>query len=105
MKKHVSTEDIIEEIYNLIVNQETTDEERQILVDFKSRLGNDKQDLSDSLADLQRAIQTLAVKNLSQEKSLSPAVSQLSQRLTSFQEKVERDVNIARGLTSLGMFR
>lgn len=105
MKKHVSTEDIIEEIYNLIVNPETTDEERQILVDFKSRLGNDKQDLSDSLADLQRAIQTLAVKNLSQEKSLSPGVSQLSQRLTSFQEKVERDVNIARGLTSLGMFR
>ena len=51
-----------------------------------------------------RAIQALAVSNLSKGKSLSSGVSDLSKTLTEFQEKSERNINLARGLTSLLSF-
>ena len=41
-------------------------------------------------------------RNLSKGKSLSSGVSDLSKTLTEFQEKSERNINLARGLTSLG---
>ena len=86
--------DILNNIYNLIINPETTENERELLVTFNDEL----------LAELCRAIQVLAVRNLSKGKSLSSGVSDLSKTLTEFQEKSERNFNLARGLTSLGSF-
>ena len=94
--------DILNNIYNLIVNPETTENERELLVTFKNEIEVGKKDNDELLAELRRAIQALAVRNLSKGKSLSSGVSDLSKTLTEFQEKSERNFNLARGLTSLG---
>ena len=89
-------------IYNLIINPETTEKERKLLVTFKNEIEVGKKDNSELLAELRRAIQVLAVRNLSKGISLSAGVSELSKTLTEFQDKSERNINLARGLTSLG---
>ena len=94
--------DILNNIYNLIINPETTENERELLVTFKNEIEVGKKDNDELLAELRRAIQVLAVRNLSKGKSLSSGVSDLSKTLTEFQEKSERNFNLARGLTSLG---
>ena len=94
--------DILNNIYNLIINPETTEKERKLLVTFKNEIEVGKKDNSELLAELRRAIQVLAVRNLSKGISLSAGVSELSKTLTEFQEKSERNFNLARGLTSLG---
>lgn len=93
--------DIINNIYNLIINPETTEKERKLLVTFKNEIEVGKKDNSELLAELRRAIQVLAVSNLSKGKSLSSGVSDLSKTLTEFQEKSERNINLARGLASI----
>ena len=104
MTKNNNTQitDILNNIYNLIVNPETTEKERKLLVTFKNEIEVGKKDNSELLAELRRAIQGLAVSNLSKGISLSSGVSELSKTLTEFQEKSERNINLARGLTSLG---
>ena len=94
--------DIMSNIYNLIINPETTEKERKLLVTFKNEIEVGKKDNSELLAELRRAIQVLAVRNLSKGISLSAGVSELSKTLTEFQDKSERNINLARGLTSLG---
>ena len=104
MTKNNNTQitDILNNIYNLIVNPETTEKERKLLVTFKNEIEVGKKDNSELLAELCRAIQALAVSNLSKGISLSSGVSELSKTLTEFQEKSERNINLAIGLTSLG---
>lgn len=102
-KSHnIQIDDILNNIYNLIINPETTEKERKLLVTFKNEIEVGKKDSSETLAELRRAIQVLAVSNLSKGKSLSSGVSELSKSLTEFQEKSERNINLAIGLTSLG---
>ena len=96
--------DILNNIYNLIVNPETTENERELLVTFKNEIEVGKKDNDELLAELCRAIQALAVSNLSKGKSLSSGVSDLSKTLTEFQEKSERNINLAIGLSSIAMF-
>lgn len=102
MTKNNNTQitDILNNIYNLIVNPETTEKERKLLVTFKNEIEVGKKDNGELLAELCRAIQVLAVSNLSKGKSLSSGVSELSKTLTEFQEKSERNINLARGLSS-----
>lgn len=102
-KSHtIQIDDILNTIYNLIINPETTEKERKLLVTFKNEIEVGKKDNSELLAELRRAIQVLAVSNLSKGISLSSGVSDLSKTLTEFQEKSERNINLAIGLTSLG---
>lgn len=93
--------DIMNNIYNLIINPETTEKERKLLVTFKNEIEVGKKDNDELLAELCRAIQVLAVRNLSKGISLSSGVSDLSKTLTEFQEKSERNINLARGLASI----
>lgn len=95
--------DILNNIYNLIINPETTEKERKLLVTFKNEIEVGKKDNGELLAELRRAIQVLAVDNLSKGSSLSSGVSELSKTLTEFQDESERNINLARGLLSLGM--
>lgn len=92
--------DIMNNIYNLIINPETTEKERKLLVTFKNEIEVGKKDNDELLAELCRAIQVLAVSNLSKGISLSLGVSELSKTLTEFQDKSERNINLARGLSS-----
>ena len=93
--------DILNNIYNLILNPETTEEERNLLVTFKNEIEVGKKDNDELLAELCRA---LAVRNLSKGKSLSSGVSDLSKTLTEFQNESERNANLAIGLSSIAMF-
>ena len=102
MTKNNNTQitDILNNIYNLIVNPETTEKERKLLVTFKNEIEVGNKDNDELLAELRRAIQGLAVRNLSKGISLSSGVSDLSKTLTEFQDESERNINIARGLSS-----
>ena len=95
--------DILNTIYNLIVNPETTENERELLVTFKIEIEVGKKDNDELLAELCRAIQVLAVENLSKGISLSYGVSELSKTLAEFQDESERNINLARGLSSIAM--
>ena len=95
--------DILNNIYNLIVNPETTENERELLVKFKNEIEVGKKDNDELLAELCRAIQVLAVENLSKGISLSYGVSELSKTLAEFQDESERNINLARGLSSIAM--
>ena len=96
--------DILKIIYNLILNPETTEKERKLLVTFKNEIEVGKKDSSELLAELRRAIQVLAVDNLSKAISLSSGVSELSKTLAEFQDESERNINLARGLSSIVMY-
>lgn len=95
--------DILNNIYNLILNPETTEKERKLLVTFKNEIEVGKKDNGELLAELRRAIQVLAVDNLSKGIILSSGVSELSKTLTEFQNETERNINLAIGLSSIGM--
>ena len=105
MKKsnNIQINDFLNNIYNLIVNPETTEKERKLLVTFKNEIEVGKKDSSELLAELRRAIQVLAVSNLSKGISLSSGVSDLSKTLTEFHDESERNINLARGLSSIAM--
>ncbi|MDB6183945.1 bacteriocin immunity protein [Streptococcus vestibularis] len=96
-------DDIMNSIYNLILNPEITENERKLLVTFKNEIEVEKKDSSELLAELRRAIQVLAVDNLSKGISLSSGVSELSKTLTEFQNESERNINLAIGLSSIAM--
>ena len=96
--------DILNNIYNLILNPETTEEERNLLVTFKNEIEVGKKDNGELLAELRRAIQVLAVDNLTKGISLSSGLSELSKTLTEFQNESERNANLAIGLSSIAMF-
>ena len=100
---NIQIEDILNNIYNLILNPETTEEERNLLVTFKNEIEVGKKDNGELLAKLRRAIQVLAVENLSKGISLSYGVSELSKTLAEFQDESERNINLARGLSSIAM--
>ena len=103
-KSHnIQIDDILNNIYNLIINPETTEKERKLLVTFKNEIEVGKKDNGELLAELRRAIQVLAVDNLSKGISLSSGVSELSKTLTEFQNETERNINLAIGLSSIGM--
>lgn len=102
--KNIQIEDILNNIYNLILNPETTEEERNLLVTFKNEIEVGKKDNGELLAELRRAIQVLAVDNLSKGISLSSGLSELSKTLTEFQNESERNANLAIGLSSIAMF-
>ena len=101
---NIQIEDILNNIYNLILNPETTEEERNLLVTFKNEIEVGKKDNGELLAELRRAIQVLAVDNLSEGISLSSGLSELSKTLTEFQNESERNANLAIGLSSIAMF-
>ena len=100
---NMQIKDILNIIYNLILNPETNEKERKLLVTFKNEIEVGKKDSSELLSELRRAIQALAVDNLSKAISLSSGVSELSKTLTEFQDESERNINLARGLLSIAM--
>ena len=101
---NIQIDDILNNIYNLIINPETTEKERKLLVTFKNEIEVGKKDNGELLAELRRAIQVLAVDNLSKGISLSSGLSELSKTLTEFQNESERNSNLAIGLSSIAMF-
>jgi hypothetical protein len=92
--------ELIDEVYNLILNPDTKSEEREILVAFKDGL-TDKTDQNRAVMELSANLRQLAVKNLSAETKLSSGVADLYQKISSFGEQSR---NLAQGLASTGVW-
>lgn len=97
----VKEEGILIDVYNLILNLETEEEERKILVDFKREVEGGK-DFEASLQTLAEDLRKLAVKNLQDKKTLSKEVGDFYQKIkaSGLFEK-----NLAAGLMSYGIVR
>ena len=95
------TEKLIDEIINLILVPTLTSEEREILVKYKDKLLLEPQKEANHLAGLAEALRQLAVRNLTQERTLSPEVGAFYQKIAAVGQF---DRNLAIGLLSVGSY-
>lgn len=100
MKRQIQ-EELLNTVYNLILNPDTKEEERRLLLDFKNQVGTHI-DMEQAISNLSENIRQLAVHNITTHSSLSLEVAKLYKKISSDSEK-ER--NIARGIASFGIFR
>lgn len=94
-------EEIIEHLYNLILDPTLSKEERSILIQFKNQL-NPPNNTNHVILDLAEAIRLLSIKNITDEKTLSPKLAEFYQKIAYYGE---REKTIARGISSFGMIR
>ena len=95
------TEKLIDELINLILVPTLTSEEREILVEYKDKLLLEPQKEANHLAGLAEALRQLAVRNLTQERTLSPEVGAFYQKIAAVGQF---DRNLAIGLLSVGSY-
>ena len=95
------TEKLIDDIINLILVPTLTSEEREILVKYKDKLLLEPQKEANHLAGLAEALRQLAVRNLTQERTLSPEVGAFYQKIAAVGQF---DRNLAIGLLSVGSY-
>lgn len=95
----ITEKEIIDEVYNLILNKNVQQDERVILVNFKNNVGA-KADFQNELMKLGGELQQLAVKNLSNNKKMSFEVSEFSKKIAYYGELKS---NWARGLLMMNM--
>lgn len=99
MKEDITEEKIMNEVYNFIVDEKITDAERKIFINFKNRIG-EKVDFSEALMALSYDLRDLAIKNISENKVLTPDVSNFYKKISSYGQL---KLNWARGLASYGI--
>lgn len=79
-KKKLSREEqessILEKVYNLILDEQTQDDERNVLIAFKNDVGNGK-DFERKLMSLAEGLRQIAVKRITLKSKLSPGVGEL----------------------------
>lgn len=80
------------EVYNFIVDEKITDAERKIFINFKNRI--------EALMALSYDLRDLAIKNISENKGLTPDVSNFYKKISSYGQL---KLNWARGLASYGI--
>lgn len=90
----ITEEEIIDEVYNLILNENIHQDERMILIKFKNNIGA-KADFQNELMDLASRLQQLAVKNLSNNKKMSLEVSEFCKKIAYYGQF---ELNLGRGL-------
>ncbi|MDQ0149113.1 bacteriocin immunity protein [Eubacterium multiforme] len=74
---------LLERVYDLILNEETTDDERINLVEFKNAVGNGK-DFEVETMKLAKSLRLLALKKFNNNnKNLSPGVGKLYMDISS----------------------
>ena len=95
------TEKLIDDIINLILVPTLTSEEREILVKYKDKLLLEPQKEANHLAGLAETLRQLAVRNLTQERTLSPEVGAFYQKIAAVGQF---DRNLAIGLLSAGSY-
>lgn len=97
MTKITETE-IINEVYDLILNANVTQDERAILVNFKNHV-NDK-NFANELMRLAAGLRQLAIKNLVAQKKMSPETSAFYKKIATYGQQ---ELNWARGLAMTGV--
>lgn len=97
MTKITETE-IINEVYDLILNTNVTQDERAILVNFKNHV-NDK-NFANKLMGLAAGLRQLGIKNLAAQKKMSPETSAFYKKIATYGQQ---ELNWARGLAMTGV--
>ena len=97
MTKVTKTE-IMNEVYDLILNANVTQDERAILVNFKNRV-TDK-NFANELMGLAAELRQLAIKNLAAQKKMSLETSAFYKKIATYGQQ---ELNWARGLAMTGV--
>ncbi|MDK6810182.1 bacteriocin immunity protein [Ligilactobacillus agilis] len=86
------------EVYDLILNVNVTQDERAILVNFKNRV-TDK-NFANELMGLAAGLRQLGIKNLAAQKKMSLETSAFYKKIAAYGQ---RELNWARGLAMIGV--
>ena len=97
MTKITETE-IINEVYDLILNANVTQDERAILVNFKDRVT--AKNFANELMGLAAGLRQLGIKNLAAQKKMSPETSAFYKKIATYGQQ---ELNWARGLAMTGV--
>lgn len=93
--------EIIDKLYNLILDESITSEERKLLVRFKNKLAENENEQR-IIMELAESIRLLSLKNVSKHIVLSSKMAEFYKQIAVCGE---RERNIARGIMSFGIFR
>lgn len=97
----IDNNEIINDVYNLILSKSLKNEERVILTRFKENIVNSKNVKKDIL-ELSEELRQLAVKNLSRKEVMSRELNEFYNKISAIKEK---ELNIGRGIGSFGVVR
>ncbi|GAA5349738.1 bacteriocin immunity protein [Streptococcus uberis] len=97
----IDNNEIINDVYNLILSKSLKNEERVILTRFKDNIVNSKNVKKDIL-ELSEELRQLAVKNLSRKEVMSRELNEFYNKISAIKEK---ELNIGRGIGSFGVVR
>lgn len=97
MTKVTKTE-IMNEVYDLILNANVTQDERAILVNFKNRVT--AKNFANELMGLAAGLRQLGIKNLAAQKKMSPETSAFYKKIATYGQQ---ELNWARGLAMTGV--
>ena len=95
------TEEILNKVYNLILDTDIHKNERDILLHYKTRLENTKNEQR-VIMELAEALRQLAVSGIHSQKLLSPKVATFYKEIATYGELSK---NLAQGLISFGITR
>ena len=94
----LTEEQIIDHVYNLILNVKTKEDERQVLVDFKNNIEN-KKEFESSLMILAERLREIGVQNISKKTTMSSDVGEFYKKIASYGQL---KTNLGRGLAVSG---
>ncbi|AUC24614.1 hypothetical protein BOVMAS18_01490 [Streptococcus uberis] len=97
----IDNNEIINDVYNLILSKSLKNEERVILTRFKDNIVNSKNVKKDIL-ELSEELRQLAVKNISRKEVMSRELNEFYNKISAIKEK---ELNIGRGIGSFGVVR
>ena len=95
------TEEILNKVYNLILDTDIHKNERDILLHYKTRLENTKNELR-VIMELAETLRQQAVSGIHSQKLLSPKVATFYKEIATYGELSK---NLAQGLISFGITR
>ena len=94
----ITEAEIMNEVYDLILNANVTQDERAILVNFKNRV-TDK-NFANELMGLAAGLRQLGIKNLAAQKKMSLETSAFYKKIATYGQQ---ELNWARGLAMTGV--
>lgn len=94
----ITEEEIMNDVYNLILDVNVHQDERVILVNFKNSMV-DKADFRNELMNLSVGLRQLAVKKLSKNEKMSFEISEFYKKISYYGQL---ELNWARGLAMTG---
>ncbi|MCK1212461.1 bacteriocin immunity protein [Streptococcus uberis] len=97
----IDNNEIINDVYNLILSKSLKNEERVILTRFKDNIVNSKNVKKDIL-ELSEELRQLAVKNISRKEVMSRELNEFYNKISAIKEK---ELDIGRGIGSFGVVR